>query len=65
MTLSEDRVSKERMIEDRIGLGMLIAASAAVILISLVEPTWALLGFLLNALNEPLRRFLRKKKSSA
>ncbi len=65
VTLSEHRASEERQIEDRIGLGMLIAASVAVILISLIEPKWALLGFLLNALDGPLRWFLRKKNQNA
>lgn len=62
VTLSEHRPSEERMIEDRIGLCMLIVAAIAAVLISLVEPKWALLGFLLNTLDGPLRRILRARK---
>ncbi len=51
------------MIEDRIGLGMLIASSVAAVLISRVEPKCALLGFLLNMLDGPLRWMLRKRKN--
>ncbi|RTL48905.1 MAG: DUF1211 domain-containing protein [Bradyrhizobiaceae bacterium] len=61
VTLSEYRVSEERMIEDRIGLGMLIAAAIAAVLISLVEPKWALFGFLLNTLDTPLRRLVKAR----
>lgn len=61
VALREHHVSEERMIEDRIGLGMLIASAAAAILISLVEPKWALLGFLLNALDSPLRKIVSAK----
>jgi uncharacterized membrane protein len=63
VTLSEYRPSEERKIEDRIGLSMLIAASVAAVLISLVEPKYALLGFLLNTLDGPFRWILRKRKN--
>jgi uncharacterized membrane protein len=63
VTLSEYRPSEERKVEDRIGLGMLIAASVAAVLISLAEPKYALLGFLLNTLDGPLRWMLRKRKN--
>ncbi|MBX9711015.1 MAG: hypothetical protein K2X60_08270 [Xanthobacteraceae bacterium] len=55
VTLSEYRSSEQRMIEDRIRLGMLIAASFAAILISLAQPKWALLSLLLNSLDGSVR----------
>lgn len=60
VTLTEDNASEERKIEDRIGLGMLIASSVAAVLISLFEPKYALLGFLVNGLDEPLRRLIKR-----
>lgn len=61
VSLSGHRAPDERRIEDRIGLGMLIAAAVAAILISLVEPKWALFGFLLNMLDTPLRRLVKAR----
>lgn len=61
VALAEHHPSEERKIEDRIGLGMLIASATAAVLISLVEPKWALLGFLLNTLDEPLRRIVKAR----
>jgi uncharacterized membrane protein len=61
VALTEHHASEEQKIEDRIGLGMLIASATAAVLISLVEPKWALLGFLLNALDEPLRRLVKRR----
>jgi hypothetical protein len=58
VTLSEYRPSEQRKIEDRIGLSMLIASALAAVIISLVEPKWALLGFLVNTLDGPLRRLI-------
>ena len=63
VALSEHRTPDEYRIEDRIGLGMLIAAAVAAILISLVEPKWALFGFLLNMLDVPLRRVIKNKSA--
>ncbi|EGP06296.1 protein of unknown function DUF1211 [Bradyrhizobiaceae bacterium SG-6C] len=63
VTLSEHHASQERKFEDRIGLGMLIASSAAAVLISLVEPKYALLGFLANGLDEPLRRLIKRRSA--
>jgi uncharacterized membrane protein len=60
VTLTEHNASEERKIEDRIGLGMLIASSVAAVLISLFEPKYALLGFLVNGLDEPLRRLIKR-----
>lgn len=61
VALAEHHPSEERKIEDRIGLGMLIASATAAVLISLGEPKWALLGFLLNTLDEPLRRIVKAR----
>lgn len=61
VTLTEHHASETQKIEDRIGLGMLIASALAAVLISLVEPKYALLGFLLNALDTPLRRLVKSR----
>ena len=60
VTLSEHRASGTQKIEDRIGLSMLIASAVAAVLISLVEPKWALFGFLLNTLDGPLRKLVKR-----
>jgi hypothetical protein len=57
----EHRTSETRKIEDRIGLSMLIASAVVAVLISLVEPKWALLGFVLNSLDAPLRRLVNRR----
>ncbi|WP_438278663.1 TMEM175 family protein [Nitrobacter sp.] len=61
VTLSEHRTSETHKIEDRIGLSMLIASAVVAVLISLVEPKWALLGFVLNSLDAPLRRLVNRR----
>lgn len=65
VTLAEHHPSEERKIEDRIGLSMLILSGVAAILISFVEPKWALLGFIVNTLDEPLRRLLRRRTGNS
>ena len=65
VTLTEHHASEERKIEDRIGLGMLIASSVVAVLISLFEPKYALLGFLANGLDEPVRRFTKHLNAKA
>jgi hypothetical protein len=40
---------------------MLIASAVVAVLISLVEPKWALLGFVLNSLDAPLRRLVNRR----
>jgi hypothetical protein len=44
---------------------MLIAAAVIAVLISLIEPKWAMAGFLVNLLDEPLRWVLRRGKGPA
>lgn len=61
ITLSEHHPTETRKIEDRIGLTMLIASAVAAVLISLVEPKWALFGFVLNSLDAPLRRLVNRR----
>jgi len=61
ITLSEHHPTETRKIEDRIGLSMLIASAVAAVLISLVEPKWALFGFVLNSLDAPLRRLVNRR----
>ena len=65
VTLAEHHPSEERKIEDRIGLSMLILSGVAAILISFVEPKWALLGFIVNTLDEPLRWLLRRRTGNS
>jgi uncharacterized membrane protein len=48
-----------RRAEYRIGLITLIAASLLAALVSLVAPKWAMLAYLINLLDGPLRRWLR------
>ncbi len=61
ITLCEHHTSETRKVEDRIGLSMLIASAVAAVLISLLEPKWALLGFVLNSLDTPLRRLVNRR----
>lgn len=65
VTLAEHHASEEKKIEDRIGLSMLIASAVAAILLSFVEPKWAMLGFLVNGLDDPLRRLVRRMAKPA
>ena len=60
VSLSERHPSEARRIEDRIGLGMLIVSAVLAVLLSFVTPTWAMLGFLANTLDEPVRWWLRR-----
>ena len=46
----------------RLGNIVLIAAAALTIVLSLFVPKWAMLGYLLNALEQPLRPLLQKRK---
>ncbi len=64
VTLVEHHPSEERRIEDRIGLSMLILSAVIAILISFVEPKWAMAGFAVNTLDEPLRWVLRRAKGA-
>ena len=52
-------------IEHRIGLIMLIAASLLAIAVSLVAPQWAMLAYLVNLLDGPLRWFMRRQREAA
>lgn len=64
VSLAEHHPSEERKIEDRIGLGMLILSGVAAVLISFVEPKWAMAGFLVNTLDGPLRWGLKRKRAT-
>ena len=52
-----------RRMDYHIGLGTLIAASVLAILVSLVAPKWAMLAYLFNLLDTPLRWWLRRRSS--
>ncbi len=50
---------------DRIGLLPLIAAVAVTVVLSFVAPKWALLGYLLNLADGPLRRIITRHSRQA
>jgi uncharacterized membrane protein len=49
------------LLEDQLGLIVLIVASALTIAASLVIPKWAMLVYLVNFIDEPLRWLLKRK----
>lgn len=51
-------------LEDRLGLLVLIAASLLTVLLSLIIPRWAMLGYLLNLADKPLHWLLRRNRPS-
>lgn len=51
--------------EDRFGLIVLIGASFLAVAISLFAPRYAMLGFLANAFDNPLRRLTRRRKAAS
>jgi uncharacterized membrane protein len=60
LTLSRiDRASKA-FLDDKLGLIVLIAASLLAIVLSFIIPKWAMLGYLFNFVDEPIRWFLRR-----
>jgi uncharacterized membrane protein len=59
IALSGDR-DRADLQDRRRGLWVLIVASVLVILASLVAPRWAMLAYLFNLLDEPLRRLMRE-----
>jgi uncharacterized membrane protein len=61
VALAERHPSERTRIDHRVGLGMLIAASVLSLLLSLVEPKWALAGYLLNLLDGPVRWWLQRR----
>lgn len=48
-------------LDNQIGLIVLIAAAVLTVLASLFVPKWALLGYLLNVLDQPLRLLTKRK----
>jgi uncharacterized membrane protein len=63
VTLTERHPSEQKRIEDRIGLGMLIVASVLVVAASFVTPKWAMLAYLVNLLDGPLRWWVKRSKA--
>lgn len=51
--------------DHRLGLIVLIGAAVLTILLSLVWPRWAMLGFLANFVDEPIRRLMRRREVAA
>ena len=62
MTLVDHTHDLAVMIEHRLGLFMLIAASVLAIVMSVIVPKWAMLAYLVNLLDGPLRMFLRRRE---
>lgn len=60
LALADIGETSAKALEDRIGLLVLIASSLLVIVLSFVDPSWAMLGYLLNLTDVPMRRLLGK-----
>jgi uncharacterized membrane protein len=60
------RSDKDRgsLLEDQLGLVVLIVASVLTIVASLVVPKWAMLVYLVNLVDKPLRWLLKRKTST-
>jgi uncharacterized membrane protein len=64
ITLAETGHTPGTKLDHRIGLLVLIGASVLTVLISLVAPRWAMLGYLANLADEPVR-WLRRRRGLA
>lgn len=64
LTLADIDETPAKALEDRIGLLVLVASSVLVIALSFADPSWAMLGYLLNLADEPVRRLLRKRNAA-
>jgi uncharacterized membrane protein len=60
-TLAQVDQDHAGLLEDQLGLIVLIVASALTIATSLVIPKWAMLVYLVNFIDEPLRWLLKRK----
>ena len=65
ITLAERDHKTGDPLELRLGLIVLIAASVLVVLVSLVTPRFAMLAYLFDLLDTPLRRLLHQRKVKA
>lgn len=65
MALAETDAPAAKALEGRVGLLTLIASSALVIVLSFADPNWAMLGYLLNLADGPIRWLLRKRNATA
>lgn len=57
-TLAQAHQDRGNLLEDQLGLVVLIVASIITILASLAVPKWAMLGYLVNFVDKPLRWLL-------
>ena len=64
-TLSQLDPDSTALLEDRFGLVVLIVASLLVIVLSFIIPKWAMLGYVLNFADAPIRRLLFRRKPSS
>jgi uncharacterized membrane protein len=60
-TLSQADQGRGTLLEDQVGLIVLIVASVRTIVASLVVPKWAMLVYLVNLVDGPLRCLLKRK----
>jgi uncharacterized membrane protein len=63
-TIAQSDKGRGSLLEDRLGLIVLIVASILTIVASLVVPKWAMLVYLVNFVDEPLRWLLKRKAST-
>lgn len=56
-----DHRDPHHLVEHRIGVSMLILSSVLCIVVSFFAPHWALLAYLVNGLDEPIRRLVKRR----
>jgi uncharacterized protein YybS (DUF2232 family) len=54
--------NRRSLLEDQLGLIVLIVASILTIVASLAVPKWAMLVYLVNFVDKPLRWLLKRKR---
>jgi hypothetical protein len=59
--LAQADQGRRPLLEDQLGLIVLIVASLLTIAASLAVPKWAMLVYLVNFVDTPLRRLLKRK----
>jgi hypothetical protein len=65
LRLVEKGEAQDDLLEQRIGLIMLVTASVLAIAVSLVTPKWAMMAYLFNLLDGPWRWFFRRRRAAA
>jgi uncharacterized membrane protein len=62
-TIAQSDKDRGSLLEDQLGLVVLIVASVLTIVASFVVPKWAMLAYLVNLVDKPLRWLLKRKAS--